>query len=191
MRHYLSLDIDYFLSNEPVLNFDVPSPLWATLKFISKLKFVENILLVKDHHHILPHINEFKPTLISHVDFHQDIAYPYPYKSFIRPCDIELSCGTFLYFVENRRNIDFVWYYPYNYRRNDGLCVDMSFKPFSKKNFIFKTQRSKIGLPNNKLLSTVNAVGISLSPTFIIYDSSELDRFINILSKRYKLCLMS
>ena len=160
MGTYLSIDMDYWFRND---NEDFDS-MYKILDFVST---IDNKTIVQEHHEILSHINEHNPDHIIHVDYHQDIAFPYS-----RYDRMYLNCGTFYYFVEGRQEKTFKWFYPDYYTcilDHGGLCVDHWHKPFSKKNRIFKDQTMKCGVPTMKELSTVSAIGISLSQDYCEY----------------------
>lgn len=160
MGTYLSIDMDYWFRNG---NEDFDS-MYKLLNFTST---IDNKFLVQEHHELLPHINDCDPDHIVHVDYHQDIAFPYRNNE-----RMYLNCGTFFYFVEKRQEKTFKWFYP-NYSTcildHGGLCVDSWHKPFSKKNHIFKDQTMKCGVPTRKDLAHVSAVGISLSQDYSEY----------------------
>ena len=165
MIRYISLDMDYFFGVE-----GEPKDLSIFYKMLELTKKAPTKILVEDHHHLLPHINATKPNVIHHIDYHQDISFPYHEGD-----DVPLNCGTFLYFVKDRKNIDFVWHYPNSScigPEGNGYCVDPRAKPESKKNFVFKTQRRSVRLPKISDFLEASAVGISISRDYV-YVSNE------------------
>lgn len=153
MNTYLSIDLDFFFSDE--------GDHYNIIKFLDKISHIQNKMLVDEHHLLLDHINNSGCTKIINVDYHQDIAYP-----IYNDDKLKLSCGTFLYFVEDRKNKEFKWYYPQTencFQNGLGFCMDMKHKPNSKKNYIFNTQKHKCGLPNKSEISNVTHLGISCS----------------------------
>ena len=179
-RTYLSIDLDYWLApDDHYVDYNNPT-IEQFHTFMRSLDFIKDRCIVDSHDHILSHINNIAPKKIIHVDYHQDIAYPYDiYKN------VTLHEGTFFYFVENRNKIDYIWYYPDKKSLDFGLCVLPSAKPFSKKNFIFKNQNRSKGLPTNDVLKDVVALGFSISTDYL--DTITKDELIKLLIPYFKL----
>ena len=145
------------------------------------VKTIPNRIIVQEHHNILSHIDSIDPSHILHVDFHQDIAFPID-----KP--ITLFCGNFFYFIKNRIEKTFKWFYPNEHhciKREMGFCVDASvLQPLNEEHFIFKDQQHKLGLPTAEELSNVTAVGVALSQDYctITYENrKELIKLLRIL----------
>lgn len=154
MKTYLSIDLDYWLS-EPYVEYTQ-----SLTRVLKSVRHVQDIIIVEDHHEILDHVNRLVPDKILHIDYHQDIAFPR-----YAGDTVDLQCGTFLYFVENRERIDFEWWYPRKEcaeRSGTGWCCDYK-HPRSNKARIFATQRQRLGLPTSAELARVSAVGFSIS----------------------------
>lgn len=137
-----------------------------------------------EHQELVPHINEQSYSKIIHIDQHQDICYPT--KQYLNPDSNELDCecGTFLYFIENRKEMDFVWYYPdYNYciERGMGFCMATYYHPEAKKNWIFKTQKRTTKNISEKELEDVTAVGIAFSFDYLDISSYRYHHFFKVL----------
>ncbi len=123
-----------------------------------------NLILVDEHHHILDHLNSARCSDICHVDFHQDIAYPTKDMP-----EVELDCGSFFYYVKDRTNVNYTWFYPdasCAKGAQHGLCMPREAKPFAKSNLIFGSQRMRLGLPNLKGLN-VCGVGVAVSTLYL------------------------
>lgn len=176
---YLSVDLDYFFIES---NFYNPPKDWydykKCIKFLDRIKHIQNKIIVDEHHLILDHINNSNCHDILHVDYHQDLAFPYKYiEKYGKKDNVYLECGTFYYFVKDKKDKKFTWYYPYYedcIRKSMGLCVDELEKPLSKANFIFKDQKTKCGLPTNKELSNVTHLGIALSLDYLDVCNNDL-----------------
>ena len=153
MSSYLSIDLDYWFYHS------CPKSTNGLKRILHKVLDVTDKLLVDEHHNLLDHINSSKCDKIIHVDYHQDLVFNIGDTT-------KVECGNFFSFVNNKENIDFDWYYP-DYdeciRKGLGFCVDPSYKPLAKKNFIYKNQTRKCGLPTNKELENVTSVGIAFS----------------------------
>lgn len=183
MKTYLSIDLDYWLGS----SYNDPEDLSTLGSVLNAVKHVGNTLMVDEHQNILDHINSIEPDKIIHIDFHQDIAYPHK-----REPEIELHCSNFFYYVNNRKDIDYEWFYPEkdcaSLQHRNGLCVNYT-NPLSKDNWIFNAQKHKKGLPPIKELKSVSAVGFAASRDYCMYpgwDSREwLERLIRIIGKRY------
>jgi hypothetical protein len=159
---YLSIDLDYWCSGDYMYSgFELPD-INSLHQLLADTMHVHNRLLVDPHDHLLTHINQAKPARIIHVDYHQDIAFPSRYSK-----TVSLNEGTFFYFVDNRADIDFCWYYPDMECRRFGWCVLPEEKPLSPKNRIFKTQTMKKGLPDKSLLAQVTHLGFAISEKYI------------------------
>lgn len=177
MNTYLSVDIDYWF------NHSSPKSINSLKRILEKVKNVPDKLLVDEHHNLLDQINSSQCDKIIHVDYHQDLVFETE-GSFGKVGD-KIECGNFLYFVNNKENIDFDWYYP-DYdecvRKGLGFCMDLSFKPLSKKNFVYKDQKRKCGLPTNKELENVTSVGIAFSFDYLSVEYGRILDFIKVLS---------
>lgn len=164
-RTYLSIDLDYWFSG-----YDYEKIPRSISYIFDTIKHLKNKILVDDHDELLDHINCCNPERIIHLDFHQDIAYPV--KGSIRTENVELNCGTFLYYVENRKNIDFEWYCPtskcYMKGHREGLCVEPSISISThKKNWIFRRQKTITGIPKlHDLESQICGIGVAISPDY-------------------------
>ena len=158
MKTYLSIDLDYWFANG---DGDI-NDLYRMLYTISDRPSI----IVDEHHHIKEHIDSFDVDRIIHIDYHQDIVYP------VNGSHFKIDCGNFFFFLKNRRDIDYEWYYPDIRCRTEGLCIDERYKPYSKKNFVFKSQTRKKGLPTLKSLKDVVAIGIACS-YFYCFDVEE------------------
>lgn len=115
MTTYLSIDFDFFNDN----NFElVEKTLRNVIEKSIELKIP--IISVMNHHQLLSHVdNAFKNhnncTLIN-VDYHADIC---------SSIDLEwFNCGTWISYVKNRSNFDYIWIYPNNprFKTYNGSC---------------------------------------------------------------------
>jgi hypothetical protein len=178
MKTYLSIDLDYWLHNGN--NYHViPRQMFRLFKSLSSM----NKVIVKDHEQLLPFIEKLNVERIIHIDYHQDIAYPY-----WEDDSVELNCGTFWYFLQNRKNINFHWIYPRNVCKTDngGICMNMGISnPLKKKNWIFRKQTTRKGLSGYTKFGDMNIVGIgvSVSRNYCYTAPSNLDEIVDFLIK--------
>lgn len=180
---YLSIDLDYWLAaswNDPPLL----SSLFRVLRQVRNADWV----VVDEHHKILDHLHRWNPKEILHVDYHTDVAFPtkevWMGKEVHR--NLELNCGTFFWFLRNREHMRYTWFYPEaDCARESGLCMDASFKPLARKQWIFEEQRRKMGLPTLKQLREVQAVGFAISRDYCHTEPEYLKRLMNVLRRRY------
>ena len=181
---YLSLDLDYWLA---ACWSELP-PLAGLFRILRQVK-TDNWLIVDEHHHLLEHIDTANPSTILHVDYHTDVAYPLPAPKgapSTEPEELELNCGTFFWFVKGREKMNYTWFYPeLRCPQGPGLCMDESYQPLARKNWIFQEQRRKLGLPTKKQLSEVTTVGIAVSQDYCHADKEYLLRLLKVLRKRY------
>lgn len=182
MNTYLSIDLDFWLADP-----GDSLPIKTLFQLLGALKNIEcPKVIVKDHDELVPFIDESTPSKIVHIDYHQDIAWPTPHDR----GPLELNCGTFFWFIQNKENIEFTWYYPdtkcVQAPWYAGLCMDMYYKPFSKRNFIFKNQTKRVGLPPLKTLKDVNSIGIAISKEYCAQlTENYVDSLVKSIIKRY------
>lgn len=177
---YLSIDLDYWLA----ASWSDPVPLAGLFKLLRQVQNAD-WLVVDEHHHILDHLHQWNPSDILHVDYHTDVAFETDWY-LRRGSRIELNCGTFFWFLKNRENMRYTWFYPEaDCPRGEGLCMDKSFKPLARKQWIFREQRRKMGLPTRKQLAEVKAVGFAISRDYCYAEDEYLQRIMQVLRKRY------
>ena len=171
---YLSIDIDYWFAS--VLGEN--PPLNGLFKLLRAVR-TKPCVVVEEHHQLLPHLDEVAPTKVLHVDYHTDVAFP------VEGRPIELNCGTFFWFMQNRADTTYRWFYPeLDCPRELGLCMDASYKPLARQNWIFKEQTRKLGLPTRKELASVTHVGIAISRDYC-GDQDRVTRLLRVLKQRY------
>ena len=70
-------------------------------EFTERLKKLDckNRIIVEEHHELLPQMESCNMNNIIHVDYHQDICYA----TTGYPTVHEISCGTFFYFLKNKK----------------------------------------------------------------------------------------
>lgn len=175
MKSYLSIDLDYWFCKYPTEHCN-------TIKLLNLLCYFrhkdKNCLIVDEHHNLLDHINESDTDNIIHIDYHQDLCW---YEENSNP---KVECGNFFWFVDGKENKKFKWFYPDTdecIKNAMGLCMDPSYKPLSKKNFIFNNQTRKCGLPTKQELETVTDIGISFSLDYLNIEGRMVD-FINTVT---------
>ncbi len=175
MKSYLSIDLDYWF------NHSSPKSITGLKRILSQVKTIPDKLLVDEHHHLLDQINHSDCDNIIHVDYHQDLVFETE-GPFGKVRDIE--CGSFLYFVNDKENKDFTWYYPDHdecIKKGLGFCMDLSYKPLAKSNFVYKTQKRKCGLPSDKELESVTSVGIAFSFDYLAIDYGRINEFVKVV----------
>lgn len=179
MGDYLSIDLDFWLTD---FSWYEKRQTKKMYDFLNSLPNVENRLIVDDHHHLLDHINTSSCDTIYHVDYHQDLAFP------TRKGErIQLNCGTFFYFVKKRKEKNFKWFCPHSKCWKNqcyGICVDGA-NPMIKKNWIFKTQSVKTGVPDISNLN-ITDIGVSLSPEWCCCPNEVvLSAFVHLMEKGF------
>lgn len=196
MRTYISIDLDYWLcsTNEYIYSEkDYPehAKIKSLFKLLKLLRPIKNKIIVEEHHELLPHIDDANPDRIIHIDFHQDIAFPYRGKDewINKSRALTLSCGSFFYWVNKRREIDFEWWYPHlycaDYKEGAGLCMDRYHQPHKRNNFIFKNQIRRKGLPKNIDLNNIFGVGIAISREWCDREPVYVDSLVTVIQERY------
>ena len=149
---YLSIDLDYWLGFS---QGDDP-PLQGLFRMLRNVK-ADSWLVVDEHHHLLPHIEQHDPQQILHVDYHTDVAFEVfevRRGKRVKVQPIDLNCGTFFWFLKNRKNMQYTWFYPEGEcPRSSGLCMPDEYKPLARCNWIFQEQRRKLGLPLKRQLA--------------------------------------
>jgi len=185
MRTYLSIDLDYFHCagftpiDEDLVNkrFDVFIDWIVSLNM--KPKFVES------HEQLLDHINETSPDKILHIDTHSDIAFTDP-----RGNSPKLNDGTFMFFVEGKRNIEYEWRLPdrvHCIRNKAGICdcegwptVKMRKQDSGWKKLSYKAGLS--GIKNHEIAS----IGFAFSPEwthFNKFEESSLSKLVSMMDE--------
>lgn len=150
MRTFLSIDLDFFSSSGICFDgYDVKD-------FFSKVKSTGiTPKIFWEHDEMLPYINECKPNKIINVDFHSDVNNDAE----------EINEGTFFWFVENRKEISYLWRFPSECYLEEGYCQfnnnDNGFLPN-----IFKSTRKIEGIETIKW-KEIDYIGICVSPNWI------------------------
>lgn len=159
---YLSIDLDYFFMYYGLTQAEHS---FITNWFDKVLSLGITPTVVMEHHELLDSINDSSCDTIYNVDYHTDIDYE------VGNCKVELTEGTFFFFVDNRKENEYKWYMPSRYECHskgyyNGHC-DGEGKTFHKKYWIFKKQSYVQGLPR---LKNISHIGISISPDWIDYE---------------------
>ncbi|HEX9058591.1 MAG TPA: hypothetical protein VF941_00260 [Clostridia bacterium] len=165
---HLTIDLDYWDNR----HFDNCKEGKQYITFI--FKRFKDILVVNEHHEILPFVNTQTLDKIINVDFHSDITY--------EPEKI-LNEGTWANFINNRKDMSFEWHMP-----NKKICLTQSWgrcdndqflRPVSKKLLGYKKVAFVEGLQKIDY-NQIASVSISLSRE---WTNGELEKCL--VEKRY------
>jgi hypothetical protein len=189
MKTYLSIDIDYWREHTPWIAFQDMDRF-----FLKVIDLKAPIYIVNNHHKILRDVNRRKFDTLINMDFHSDITcyidrdggvyeyYQMPQKQSIKG---DLNCGTWVNFVKNRTEGEFIWIYPkYECLEDDGRCEDIEGfwdSPQSKYHNWAKITCQK-GWSEYIPWGTVKAVGIALSSPWL-FEELEVYFMLSIFPK--------
>jgi hypothetical protein len=181
---YLSLDIDYWGNSQDDRHM---------FPFVQRvLALKKPTLVVRDHHHLLPHINKYTSDRLINVDYHDDIVYKPTQGERGDSRAVELEEGTWGSFVKWREGAWFQWMHPHvGDKFNDGLCdplvyiygpEDSGCTGWSR----VTKRRGTSTIPWDDII----AVGIALSPTYwwgtgADYDLGFYQRTVHLLLGRH------
>jgi hypothetical protein len=168
-RVYASIDLDYFYGHD---ENESKKFIKFCYKLIKALEHRTDIVLVADHHELLPYINQLKPTKIIHVDMHSDLVK----KKHCR----ELHCGNFLSYVNNKKRCELIWHYPKVYRDSMSLgdCNADGKRDnniWHYKHWMFKKQNYTYKYPSLESIVNADKIGIAISPDYCINRESSKD----------------
>ena len=172
---HLSYDLDFHLFQFMQNRKGFPNVKGCEIFIKDIFKLNVPIIIVNEHHEILPFINEYKFNTIINVDFHSDLV--------IEPYSV-LDEGSWANFYKYRNNTNFIWRYPeyescvaLGYGRCDSMVHFDSPMPYNKMGY--NQIRKYEGVP--KLTKDIHSISISLSK-----DWCDCNAFSDIVYK-YKL----
>ena len=178
MCSYLSIDVDYWR------NYDIDKASKEMDRFFQRIVNLKvPIYVVKDHEELLKDVNTYQFDTLINMDFHSDITSYIDHKdgiyefhqlsnSYVRG---DLNCGTWVNFVENRKNSEFLWIYPQeDCFQEEGRCEDIKdFWDTPNSDYHNWAQITcQKGWSEYIRWSKVRAVGIAISP-FFLFDELE------------------
>jgi hypothetical protein len=178
MKTYLSIDLDYwfYIGYE---SYEISGMMMKCFNFfvnLSKLNQKCNIDLIINHENILPILKKSVYDILINIDYHDDICG----KDFPK-----INCGTWVKFVDKRKEGLYKWYYPKEECKefgSYGRCdAEEDLWKYPKKYTDWKQIKMKKGLPNLKNIE-LSGICIVLSPPWIV-EGINIYKVGNILKK--------
>lgn len=156
-RVYLSIDLDYWNGLRPR---DVEN--WLLTLFTAARKKHIPIAAVTNHQQLTRYVNTVRPDVLVNVDTHSDLATP----------DVmRYECGTWVSYVQNRAEMEYVWIHRLGVDEGDCNEGDPIFTEYStrvdKTDYKGITRIKRRLHPNPKdLLKGCVEIGFCLSPAY-------------------------
>lgn len=177
---HITIDLDY----QFIDNYNYFYKLTKDEEFINFIKMFlisgKEHIVVDSHHKIVPFLNTRSIDKIINVDYHSDIVHEDSLDSYGLKTKTRFNEGTWANFVDDRKQMDFIWRYPNKEYIKYGICDEYP-KPWIPKLMGYKSVRKYEKLPKINM-KDIDSYSICYSPN---WTRKEAIRDIKKLIKSY------